>query len=79
MMADCNHDGPAIVRIEKLKYVVNQLFSRKYSGRLLAFVDRFQTSIEELGLLKASYSDDKVKLDTLTTALRKVPSEPCTT
>ena len=73
MMADCNHDGSAIVRIEKLKFVVNQPFLKKYSGKLLVFVDRFQTSIEELGSLKASYYE--VKLDALTIALRKVPSE----
>ena len=75
MMADCNHDGSAIVRIEKLKHIVNQPFSKKHSGGLLAFVDRFQTSIEELGSLKSSYADEDVKLDALTTALRKVPSE----
>ena len=54
---------------------MNQPFSKKHSGGLLAFVDRFQTSIEELGYLKSSYADDKVKLDVLTTALCKVPSE----
>ena len=63
------------MRIEKLKYVINQPFSKKFQGGLLSFVDRFQTSIEELGSLKASYTDDEVKLDVLTTALRKVPSE----
>ena len=55
--------------------MVNKPFSRKYSGGLLAFVDRFQTYIEEFSSLKASYADDKVKLDALTTALRKVPSK----
>ena len=75
MLADCNHDGSAIVQIEKLKQVVNQSNSRKFSGGLLSFIDKFQTSIEELGSLKPTYAEDKVKLDALMTALRKVPSE----
>ena len=54
---------------------MNQPFSRKHSGGLLAFVDRFQTSIEELGSLKSSYADDEVKLNVLTTTLCKVQSE----
>ena len=75
MLSDCNHDRSTIVRIEKLKHIVNQPFSKKHSGGLLAFVDRVQTSIEELGSLKSSYADEEVKLDALTTALRKVLSE----
>ena len=70
-----NHDGSVIVRIEKLKQIINQPFSRKFNGGLVAFVDRFQTSIEELGSLKSTYSSDEDKLDALITALWKVPSE----
>ena len=75
MLADCNHDGLAIVQIEKPKQVVNQSYSRKFQGGLLSFIDKFQTSIEELGSLKPTYAEDEVKLDALMTALRKVPSE----
>ena len=75
MVEDCNNDGSWIVCIEKLQHIINQSYSKKYPGGLVSFVDRFQTSIEELCSLKDTYSSDDVKLDVLTTALRKVPSE----
>ena len=76
LLADCEHDGGSlIVTIEKLKMEVHKPFTKWYPGGLFNFVDYFQTNMEELGALNPRYADNKNKLDTLITALRRVPSE----
>ena len=71
MLEDCEHDGSIRVRIEKLKSIVTMPYTKKFSGGLIAFVDQFQTSIEELGTLLPMYSSEDNKLEFLTTALNK--------
>jgi hypothetical protein len=76
MLEDCEHDGGSlVVTVEKLKMLVHRPFSKNFQGGLFNFVDQFQTNMEELGALNPRYSDDETKLDTLVTALRRVPSE----
>ena len=71
MLKDCENDGSTMLRVEKLKSIVNQSYSRKYPGGLAAYIERLQTTIEELSTLKSLYADDKTKMDVLTSALRK--------
>ena len=71
MLEDCEHDGSVRVRIEKLKSIIHQPYTRKFGGGLIAFIDRFQTSIEELGTLLNMYSSGSNKLEFLTTVLNR--------
>ena len=58
MLEDCEHDGSIRVHIEKLMSVVTMPYTKKFSGGLIAFVDQFQMSIEELGTLLPMYSSE---------------------
>ena len=58
MLKDCEHDGSTMLRVEKLKNIVNQSYSKRHPGGLVAFVERLQTTIEELSTLKSLYADE---------------------
>ena len=60
-----------MLRVEKLKNIVNQSYSKRYPGGLVAFVERLQTTIKELSTLKSLYADEDIKRDVLTSDLRK--------
>ena len=57
----------------KLKSIIHKPYSLNTSGGLVAFVDTFQTSIEELGTLHLSYAPDEFKRDLLIDTLRPLP------
>ena len=71
MLKDCEHDGSTMLRVEKLRSIVNQSYSKKYPGGLASYVEQLQTTIEELGTLKPLYADEEVKMDVLISGLRK--------
>ena len=63
------------VRIEKLKTIVTSPYTKKFNGGLINYIDRFQTSIEELGSQLPMYSSGANKLEFLTTALNRERGE----
>ena len=71
MLKDCENDGSTMLRVEKLKATLNNPYSRKYPGGLAAYIDKFQTTIEELSTLKRLYAEEGTKMDVLISALRK--------
>ena len=71
MLKDCENDGSTMLRIEKLKSILNQSYSRKYPGGLAAYIERLQTTIEELSTLKSPYTDEDIKMEVLVSGLRK--------
>ena len=75
MLEDCQHDGSKRVKIEKLKKYISIPYTKKYSGGLITYIERFQTSIEELGTLLDMYSSDTNKLEFLQTALNSERTE----
>ena len=42
MLKDCENDGSTMLRVEKLKSIVNQPYSKKYPGGLAAYIERLQ-------------------------------------
>ena len=69
MLKDCEHDGSTMQRVEKLKSIVNQSYSKKHPGGLASYIKQLQTTIEELGTLQLLYADEEVKMDVLISAL----------
>ena len=43
MLKDCEHDGSTMLRVEKLKNIVNQSYSKKHPLGLVAHIERLQT------------------------------------
>ena len=58
LVGDVANDGSKNVKISKLKAIIHKPCSLNTQGGLVAFVDTFQTSIEELGTLHLSYAPD---------------------
>ena len=73
MANDAAYDGSKNVKISKLKAIIHKPYSTNIQGGLVAFVDTFQTSIEELGTLHLSYAPDTFKRDLLIDTLRPLP------
>lgn len=71
MVEELGNDGSLTLHIEKLNTFVNQPYHKSFPGGLLNFIERFQSSIEELGSLKSMYSTNETKLSTLILALRR--------
>ena len=71
MVEDCEHDGSTKVRIEKLMAIVNFPFHKKFNGGLMSYIERFQTSIEELGTMVSMYESLENKLEFLKTGLNR--------
>ena len=75
MLKDCEHDGSTMLRVEKLKTILNQSYSHKYSGGLSTYIERLQTTIEELSTLLSLYANEEIKMEVLTSALRKASDD----
>ena len=70
LVGDAANDGSKNVKISKLKAIIHKPYSLNTQGGLVAFVDTFQNSIEELGTLHLSYAPDEFKCDLLIDTLR---------